>query len=82
MLTGQGDILSLSQTHAITASDGSPLGHGLVTEVTGIMLMSIQMDNRVEGIQFFWGVDSPFPLVLEHSWLVKHKPLINWGCNI
>ena len=67
-------ILSLSQTHAITALDGRPLGHGLVTD---IMLMSIQVDNHVERIRFF-GVDSPsFPLVLGHTWLVKHKPLIN-----
>ena len=41
-------ICSLSQTRAITALDDCPLGHGLVTEVTDIMLMSTQVNNHGE----------------------------------
>ena len=74
-------ILSLSQTRAIVALDGHPLGCGLITQVTDSMSMTIQMGGHFEKLRFFL-VDSPsFPIVLGHTWLARHQPVVSWGDN-
>ena len=41
--------------------------------------MCVPLGEHSERLQFFL-IDSPtFPLLLGHSWLVRHKPQVNWG---
>ena len=70
-------IRSLPQARPIAALDGRPLGVGLVSEMTDFISMSV--DSHSEKMRFSL-VDSPtYPIVLGHSWLVRHQPRIRWG---
>lgn len=62
-------IQSLSQTRFVTAPDDCLLGTGVVKETTGLIDKQVPHKGH-------------FPLVLGHSWLVPHKPQVNWDGQI
>ena len=54
-------IRSLPDSHPVITLDGRPLGRGLISEVTDMLSMSIEIGGHSERIRFFL-VDSPsFP---------------------
>lgn len=72
-------LLKLETPRQIAALDGRPLGSGSIQSITEPLSVTIAFRDHSEEIQFFL-TDSPsYPVVLGHTWLAKHKPLVNWG---
>ncbi|KAI0996656.1 hypothetical protein K3495_g11527 [Podosphaera aphanis] len=71
-------VSRLSLPRVLRVVDGRKSASGLVTHTVTIML---SINNHQEIVRLFVTRLGQYPLILDHGWLSRHHPSINWSTN-